>query len=71
MEWSKSHYKYSEARLALSRLCQLAKVLHISYTMYTRGLPDICTLSPRALGVYIRQTTRAHGISNTCTNEQF
>ena len=33
--------------------------------MGTRGLPDIYTLSPRAcgpraLGVYIRQTTRAH-----------
>ena len=33
--------------------------------MSTRGLPDIYTLSPRAcgphaLGVYIRQTTRAH-----------
>ena len=43
-------------------------VLHISYTMCTRGLPDIYTLSPRACGprasgVYIRQTTRAHGIT--------
>ena len=30
--------------------------------MSTSGLPDIYTLSPRprALGVYIRQTTRAH-----------
>ena len=36
--------------------------------MSTRGLPDIYTLSPRAcgpraLGVYIRQTTRAHDIT--------
>ena len=31
--------------------------------MCTRGSPDIYTLSPRALGVYIRQTTRAHGIT--------
>ena len=36
--------------------------------MCTRGLPDIYTLSPRACGprasgVYIRQTTRAHGIT--------
>ena len=36
--------------------------------MCTRGLPDIYTLSPRAcgpwaLGVYIRQTTCAHGIT--------
>ena len=45
----------------------MKKVLHNSYTMCTRGSPDIYTLSPRAcgpraLGVYIRQTTRAHGI---------
>ena len=32
--------------------------------MCTRGLPDIYTLSPRASGVYIRQTTRAHGVGN-------
>ena len=31
--------------------------------MCTHGLPDIYTLSPRASGVYIRQTTRAHGIT--------
>ena len=36
--------------------------------MCTRGFPDIYTLSPRACGprasgVYIRQTTRAHGIT--------
>ena len=36
--------------------------------MCTRGSPDIYTLSPRAcgsraLGVYIRETTRAHGIT--------
>ena len=30
---------------------------------YTCGSPDIYTLSPRALGVYIRQTTHAHGIT--------
>ena len=39
--------------------------------MCTRGLPDIYTLSPRACGprassVYIRQTTRAHGITIKC-----
>ena len=44
------------------------EVLHSSYTMGTCGSPDIYTLSPRAcgpraLGVYIRQTTRAHGIT--------
>ena len=38
------------------------------YTMCTRGSPDIYTLSPwacgpRASGVYIRQTTRAHSIT--------
>ena len=41
------------------------QVVHNSCNMGTRGLPDIYTLSPRAcgpraLGVYIRQTTRAH-----------
>ena len=44
------------------------EVLHSSYTMGTHGSPDIYTLSPRAcrlwaLGVYIRQTTCAHGIT--------
>ena len=46
--------------------------------MCTRGLPDIYTLSPRAYtlspracgpwasGVYIRQTTSAHGITINC-----
>ena len=41
------------------------QVVHNSFNMGTCGLPDIYTLSPRAcgpraLGVYIRQTTRAH-----------
>ena len=36
------------------------QVVHNSCNMGTRGLPDIYTLSPRALGVYIRQTTCAH-----------
>ena len=40
------------------------EVLHSSYTMGAHGSPDIYTLSPRALGVYIRQTTRAHGITS-------
>ena len=35
-----------------------------SYTMGTSGLPDIYTRSPRAEGVYIRQITSAHGITN-------
>ena len=39
-----------------------------SYTMGTSGLTDIYTRSPRACGpraegVYIRQTTSAHGIT--------
>ena len=33
-----------------------------SYTMGTSGLPDIYTQRPE--GVYIRQTTSAHGITN-------
>ena len=41
------------------------QVVHNSCNMGTSGLPDIYTLSPRAcgpraLGVYIRQTTLAH-----------
>ena len=41
------------------------KVVHNSCNMGTCGLPDIYTLSPqacgpRALGVYIRQTTHGH-----------
>ena len=38
---------------------------HNSYTMCIRGLPDMYTLSPRASGVHIRQTTHAHGITIT------
>ena len=42
------------------------EVLYSSYTMGTCGSPDIYTLSPwacgpQASGVYIRQTTYAHG----------
>ena len=41
---------------------------HNSFTMYTRGLPDMYTLSPRTSGirassVHIRQTTCVHGIT--------
>ena len=41
------------------------QVVHNSCNMGTRGFPDIYTLSPRACGpralsVYIRQTTRTH-----------
>ena len=43
---------------------------HNSYTMCIHGLPDMYTLSPqacgpRALGVHIKQTTHAHGITIT------
>ena len=38
---------------------------HNSYSMSTHGLPDMYTLSPWALGVHIRQTTRVHGITIT------
>ena len=51
-------------------------MVYISYAMGTCGLPDIYTLSPWAcspwaLGVYIRQTTRAHGITITYTFKLF
>ena len=39
------------------------EVLNSSYTMGIHGLPDMYTLSPRDSGVYIRQTTNAHGIT--------
>ena len=41
---------------------------HNNYTMSTRGSSDMHTLSPRALGVHIRQTIRVHGITITCTS---
>ena len=47
------------------------QVVHNSCNMGTRGLPDIYTLSPRAcspcaLGLYIRQATRAHVTAMKC-----
>ena len=36
---------------------------HISYTMSTRGLPDMYIISPRAL--VFRQATHVHGITVT------
>ena len=49
----------------LRRFLSYEQVVHDSCNMDTHGLPDIYTLGPRAcgprtLGVYIRQTTRAH-----------
>ena len=47
-------------------------MLYNSYTMCTRGSPDIhpqpsgLWRGPWASGVYIRQTTRAHGITIKC-----
>ena len=38
---------------------------HKSHTMPTCGLTDMYTLSPWALGVHIRQTTRVHGVTIT------
>ena len=35
------------------------EVLHISCHMGTHDLPDMYALSPRALGIHIRQITRA------------
>ena len=45
-------------------------MVHISYTISTRGLPDMYTLSPQACGpwasgVHIRQTTCVHSITIT------
>ena len=44
----------------------LLKGVAMAHTMSTRGLPDMYTLSPRASGVHIRQTTRVHDIAITC-----
>ena len=44
---------------------------HISCNMDTRGLPDMYTLSPWASGVHIRQATRAHVTTITCTYGHF
>ena len=48
------------------------EVLHISCNMCTRDLPDMYALSPRAcgpraLGIHIRQISRAHVTTITCT----
>jgi len=42
------------------------KVLHISCNMCTRDLPDTYALSPRALGIHIRQIPHAHVTTITC-----
>ena len=42
----------------------MGNVVHNTYTTGTRALPDIYA---RALGPHIRQSTRACGISITCT----
>ena len=42
------------------------EVLHISCNMCTRDLPDMYALSPRALGIHIRQIPRAHVTTYTC-----
>ena len=42
-------------------------MVHNSCNVCTRGLPDMYTLSPRALGVHIRQTTRVHVTTITYT----
>ena len=51
-------------------------MVHNSYTMSIRGLPDMYTFSPwacgpQALGVHIRQTTHVHGITITLYIQMF
>ena len=43
------------------------EVLHISCNMGTRDLPNMYALSPRALGIHIRQITCAHVTTIKCT----
>ena len=42
-------------------------MLHISCDIGTRDLPDMYALSPRALGIHIRQITCAYVTTITCT----
>ena len=51
--------------LPIHTISSYMEILHISYNMGKSGLPDIYTRSPWASGVYIRQTTHAHGITET------
>ena len=44
-------------------------MLHISCNIGTRDLPDMYALSPRALGIHIRQITRAYVTTITCNSE--
>jgi len=43
------------------------EVLHISCNMCTCDLPNMYALSPRALGIHIRQIPHAHVTTITCT----
>ena len=57
-------YRVNLCNQALGRFyeCQ------VSYNMGTRALPDTYALSPRAFGIYIRQSTCAHVITITYFN---
>ena len=57
-------------QLRFGQILRVSEVLHISYNMSTRALPDMYALSPRACGprassIHIRQSTRAHVITYT------
>ena len=53
-------------QLRFGQILRVPEVKHISYNMGTRALPDMYALSPRASGIHIRQSTRAHVITYTC-----
>ena len=60
--------KIAKKSRVIKNECKVWVELYRSYTMCTHGLCDMYTLSPwacspQALSVYIRQTTRAHGIT--------
>ena len=56
---SHNHNEYPLLYKMNELFLRVLEVLHNSCNTGTHGLPDMYTLSPRALGVHIRQTTRA------------
>ena len=43
-------------------ILRVLEVTHVTYNMGARDLPDMYTLSPRALGIHIREIPHAHVI---------
>ena len=52
-------------QLRFGQILRVPEVKHISYNMGTHALPDMYARSPRAEGIRIRQSTRAHVVTYT------